>query len=103
MTETERYQRAKTQVQEQKDFWVHLAVFVPVNAGLVALNLVKEPEKLWVHWVHWVHLGHWGHWVLMGSYGLGRRDSAACFQGVRRWGRQRLGGAKDQRDCEAGR
>ena len=63
-TETERYQRAKSQVQEQKDFWVHLAVFVPVNAGLVALNLVKEPEKLWVHWV----LMGWGAGILLHAF-----------------------------------
>ena len=40
MTETERYQMATKQVQKLKEFWIHLAAYVVVNAGLVTLNLV---------------------------------------------------------------
>lgn len=51
MTETERYQTARKQVREQRDFWIHLAVFLFVNSGLITLNLVTQPDQLWFHWV----------------------------------------------------
>ncbi len=61
MTETDRYQVAQKQVQKLKEFWVHLAVFVIVNAGLTTLNLVQTPDKLWFQWVI---LG-WGAGILL--------------------------------------
>ena len=61
MTETGRYQVIQKKVKKQKDFWVHLAVFVVVNAGLTTLNLVKTPDKLWFQWV----LMGWGAGVLL--------------------------------------
>jgi hypothetical protein len=64
MTETERYQAARKQVRDQRDFWVHLAVFSAVNTGLVTLNLVKSPKKLWVHWV----LMGWGAGLLLNGF-----------------------------------
>ena len=64
MTETERYQMARKQVLEQKDFWVHLAVFLVVNAGLITLNLVKKPGKLWFYWV----LMGWGAGLLLHGF-----------------------------------
>ncbi len=64
MSESERYQSAKKQVRDQRDFWVHLAVFSAVNTGLVTLNLVKSPKKLWVQWV----LMGWGAGLLLNGY-----------------------------------
>ena len=61
MTETERYQVAQKHVQKLKDFWIHLAVFVVVSAGLTTLNLVKTPDKLWFQWV----LLGWGAGILL--------------------------------------
>jgi hypothetical protein len=31
-------------------FFIHLAVFVAVNALLVAINLMTSPEHLWFQW-----------------------------------------------------
>ena len=64
MTDTERYQIAQHQVRLQKDFWVHLAVFVVVNAGLITLNLMKTPDKLWCHWV----VMGWGAGLLLNGF-----------------------------------
>ena len=64
MSETTRYQLAQKYVRKQKDFWIHLAVFVVVNAGLITLNLVESPEKLWVHWV----LIGWGAGLLLNGF-----------------------------------
>ena len=64
MTKAERYQDAKKHVQKQKEFWVHLAVFVIVNAILITLNLAKTPDKLWFHWV----LMGWGAGLLLNGF-----------------------------------
>lgn len=32
-------------------FFVHLTVFLLVNAGLMTLNLTRNPDKLWFLWV----------------------------------------------------
>ena len=64
MTETDRYQMAKKKVRELKDFWVHLAVFLVVNAGLTTLNLVQTPDKLWFYWV----LMGWGAGILLHAF-----------------------------------
>lgn len=32
-------------------FWIHLAVFVLVTAGLAALNLSRSPDQLWFHYI----------------------------------------------------
>ena len=46
---------AKRRVAALKGFYVHLAVFLALNIGLAAINVVTGGE--W--WVHWVVLG-WG-------------------------------------------
>ena len=61
MKDAERYQSAKKHVRELKEFWIHLAVFVVVNAGLTTLNLVQTPDKLWFYWV----LLGWGAGILL--------------------------------------
>lgn len=35
----------------QRGFWIHLGVFTAVNVGLAALNLSRNPDKLWFLWV----------------------------------------------------
>jgi hypothetical protein len=64
MTTTERYQMAKTHVREQKDFWIHLALFLVANTGIVTFNLVRNPEKFWFHWV----LMGWGAGLLLHGF-----------------------------------
>jgi hypothetical protein len=64
MTEAQRYQRARTHVQKLKAFWIHLAAFLVVNAGLATLNLMKQPDK---YWFHWVLLG-WGAGLLLHAF-----------------------------------
>ena len=60
MSESQRHAMARAKVQKLKEFYVHLAVYIAVNAGLLAINLVNEPGKLWFHWV----LIGWGAGVL---------------------------------------
>jgi hypothetical protein len=64
MTETERIQMATKYVRELKEFWVHLAVFLLVNIGLITFNLVNTPDKLWFHWV----LLGWGAGILLHGF-----------------------------------
>lgn len=64
MTEAERYQLVRKQVQELKDFWIHLAMFVVVNAGIITLNLMMQPDKLWFYWV----LAGWGAGLLLHAF-----------------------------------
>jgi len=46
----EKYEKAKKRVEEIKGFYTHLAVYVCVNAVLVLINLVANPESLWFYW-----------------------------------------------------
>lgn len=43
------HQQAKQRVK--LGFVIHLAVYVAVVAGLMALNFTRNPEKLWSVWV----------------------------------------------------
>jgi hypothetical protein len=61
MTDIDRYRMASKHVRKLKSFWFHLAAFLLVNAGLMTLNLVKQPDKLWFQWV----LLGWGAGVLL--------------------------------------
>jgi hypothetical protein len=64
MPANSRGQRASRPVPTPKKFWIHLTIFVIVNAGLITLNLVRSPDK---YWFHWVLLG-WGAGVLLNAY-----------------------------------
>ena len=63
MQEDSRSQRASRPVPTPKKFWIHFAIFGVVNAGLVALNLVRSPDK---YWFQWVLLG-WGAGLLLNA------------------------------------
>jgi hypothetical protein len=45
-----RYRQARQRVLQLKGFYSHLASFVVVNAGLVAINLLFTPGNLWFLW-----------------------------------------------------
>ena len=49
-------ERATKRVKELRDFYVHLAIYVVVNAGLVLLDLLQGDG---LQWAQWVILG-WG-------------------------------------------
>lgn len=50
-TENEQAEKlALLKVRNLKSFYVHLLQYVVIITGLLILNLVKSPEKLWVVW-----------------------------------------------------
>ena len=64
MIQTELDPMPETQLRKQNGFWIHLAVFLVVNAGLITLNFVRSPDKLWFHWV----LIGWGAGILLHGF-----------------------------------
>ena len=64
MTRTNHAPTTRRHRRKPKGFWIHLSVFVLVNAGLVTLNLVRSPEKLWSRWV----LLGWGAGILLHGF-----------------------------------
>jgi hypothetical protein len=48
------------ELRVQRGFLAHVGVFIVVNAGLAALNMTRNPDKLWILWV----IGGWGLGVL---------------------------------------
>ena len=48
--------RADAESRVNQGFWIHLAVYVVVVGGLAALNMSRNPDKMWFLWV----LGGWG-------------------------------------------
>ncbi|MGH8808182.1 MAG: 2TM domain-containing protein [Noviherbaspirillum sp.] len=44
------YADAKRHVERKIGFFIHLAVFVTVNSGLMLLNLLVVPGKVWAFW-----------------------------------------------------
>jgi len=50
MDNKEAYQKAKKKVEAKLSFYVHLAVYVVVNALLVLVNITTTPEHLWFPW-----------------------------------------------------
>lgn len=50
MENGERYERAKKRVEELKGFYVHVLVFITVNAGLFVIDLVASRDSTWFYW-----------------------------------------------------
>ena len=50
------YKAARCQVRRLRGFYAHLSVYLAVNAGLLVINLVSSPGRLWVVWP----LAGWG-------------------------------------------
>ncbi len=74
MTREERRQLRPRPVPTPKQFWIHLGIFVAVNAGLIALNLTRSPDK---YWFQWVLLG-WGAGLMLNAY---RVFGCCCTKG----------------------
>lgn len=58
MDDPARYEAAKKRVMMLKGFYLHLTVYVLVNALLIAINLLTYP-KAPVYWFYWPLAG-WG-------------------------------------------
>ncbi|HVL76002.1 MAG TPA: 2TM domain-containing protein [Noviherbaspirillum sp.] len=50
METTQRYRLARRHVERRIGFFIHLGVYLTVNAGLVALNLFTVPTRPWSVW-----------------------------------------------------
>lgn len=44
------YRNARRHVERKIGFYIHLAVYLLVNTGLVLLNLLVVPQKIWFFW-----------------------------------------------------
>jgi 2TM domain len=76
MDQQRRTAQAAQQVEKRIGFYVHLAVFILVCAGLAAVNIFATPE---VWWAQWPFLG-WGVAVVfhgLCAYGRGPKTLAA--------------------------
>lgn len=51
MYEQTRYEEAKKRVEAIRGFYLHLVSYLVVNAALVIINLLTDPEYLWFVWL----------------------------------------------------
>ena len=50
MNTEDKYQKARRRVEEIRGFYIHLVVYVLVNAFLFLLNITMSPDVLWFYW-----------------------------------------------------
>lgn len=50
MNHSDALHRARGRLEARRGFFIHLAVFVVVNAALVFINMATAPGDLWVRW-----------------------------------------------------
>ena len=50
MSDTERYEKARTKVKARFDFYTHLGVYVVIITFLALLNFILSPGRYWVIW-----------------------------------------------------
>jgi len=63
---TPEYRAALCRVRQLRGFYTHLSVYLAVNAGLLVINLLSSPGRLWVVWP----LAGWGIAVLIHAAGV---------------------------------
>ena len=73
MNTEDKYQKAKRRVEEIRGFYIHLVVYVLVNALLFLIDITTSPDDLWFFWVllgwgiglaaHAVHVFGIGSWL----------------------------------------
>ncbi len=44
------YRAARRHVERKIGFYIHLAVFLIVNTGLILFNLLMVPDRIWAFW-----------------------------------------------------
>ena len=49
-TEETKYQKAKKRVEELRDYYIHLTVYVVINLILFSINMIVSPDSLWFIW-----------------------------------------------------
>lgn len=50
MEDHDAYRRAKKRVEARWGFYIHLVIYLVVNAGLIFINMTTSPEYPWVGW-----------------------------------------------------
>ena len=50
MNDQERYERARKRVEAIKGFYIHLLIYLFVNAGLLLINVLTSPVSWWFYW-----------------------------------------------------
>jgi len=73
MNTEDRYQKAKRRVKEIRGFYIHLVVYVLVNAFLFLLDITTSPGVFWFYWpllgwgiglvLHAAYVFAFGHWL----------------------------------------
>ncbi|WP_318309041.1 2TM domain-containing protein [Flagellimonas crocea] len=58
----EKYKRAKKRVDEMKGFYIHLAIYLVINA-FILVNLSFNTDNFW-KWEHFITLFAWGLGIL---------------------------------------
>ncbi|WP_298925133.1 2TM domain-containing protein [uncultured Allomuricauda sp.] len=58
--EKDKLKRAKKQVEELKGFYIHLVIYVAVNA-FILVNIYLRSDNFW----------EWGHFVTLFAWGIG--------------------------------
>ncbi|MEA2024499.1 MAG: 2TM domain-containing protein [Actinomycetota bacterium] len=86
----EAVERARKRVKELRDFYVHVAVYVVVNIGLVLLDLAQGDG---IQWAYWVMIG----------WGIGLAAHAVSFlifesRGASRWEARKLAEFTEQEE-----
>jgi hypothetical protein len=93
--EKELERQAREHVEELKGFYIHLGVFVAVNAFLVILNLLTSPGTFWAIWplLGWGLAGLPGHAIaVFGLFGLGgKKWEERKVREMMAWQRESLG------------
>ena len=63
---TPEYRSALCRVRQLRGFYTHLSVYLAVNAGVLVINLISSPARLWVVWP----LAGWGIGLLIHAAGV---------------------------------
>jgi hypothetical protein len=89
LTTHPRYKEARRRARAVRGFYVHALVFVLVNAGLIAINLLSTPGRLWFGW----GMAGWG--IGLAAHGL----SVFAFGGLlgRDWEERKIRAYLDRR------
>jgi hypothetical protein len=82
LTNHPRYKEARRHARAVRGFYIHAAVFVLVNAGVFAINLLTTPGQLWFGW----GMAGWG--IGLAAHGI----SVFAFHGFlgREWEERRI-------------
>ena len=68
--------KATQRVEEKLGFYVHLVIYVLVNAILTTLNFINSPDKLWFYWP----LMGWGIGVIFHAFRVFSSKSTPKFK-----------------------